>query len=231
MANGFVYLFSQNDTTYYKIGMTTSDSVKSRFASFCTYSPNGANIDLIIPTTNPLKIEKELHKKFSHKRLHGEFFNLSNEDIDVIKKTYLNKFQTKLKNCFDLLYEKCITEDVEEYDALNIIRHVKYLIDKPIDKKKALNKDDFMSPIFTYMENLNLKEMDVAPVDIQEKFYPEISTHKISRILSEYGFQKNGVKRYTPFSNETAPTKPGRPFKINCNHVEPTRISPTTTGV
>lgn len=79
-----VYLFRQLGTNYVKIGMTSLSSCDERFQAFKTYSPLGAEIVGTIRTKNALKLERHLHKKYAHKRLNGEFFDLSDNDCDII---------------------------------------------------------------------------------------------------------------------------------------------------
>lgn len=82
---GFVYLFRQKGTGFIKIGMTNSDSIQNRWIPFQMYSPQGAEIVHIIETENARKLERELHIKYASKRLEGEFFNLTDDDILDIK--------------------------------------------------------------------------------------------------------------------------------------------------
>jgi len=82
---GYVYVFHQLGTTYYKIGYTTKESVKDRFISFKMYAPNGGEIISVIESENPSRLEKEMHLKFSDKRLNGEFFSLNENDLYILK--------------------------------------------------------------------------------------------------------------------------------------------------
>ena len=65
---GFVYFFKHNLMDPVKIGCTCSDSIESRFNSFKTYSPYGAEILGFIPCVDPFKLEKKLHGKYRSKR-------------------------------------------------------------------------------------------------------------------------------------------------------------------
>ncbi|MGE6893809.1 GIY-YIG nuclease family protein [Priestia flexa] len=66
-----------------KIGYTTN--LKTRLLSL--KGESGAEVELLhhIPTTDCLNMEKTLHNIFKSKRITGEWFDLSDEDIELIK--------------------------------------------------------------------------------------------------------------------------------------------------
>lgn len=98
---GYIYLFKQKGTQLTKIGMTDSDDVTSRFNMFKMYSPHGAEITLTIQTNNPFEVEKKIHRQYSHKRVGGEFFNLSPEEINDIEKLYRGSDTSNLRSLFE----------------------------------------------------------------------------------------------------------------------------------
>lgn len=80
---GFVYLFHEVGTNCYKIGM--SKNPDKRLSGLKT--SHSAEIVKIwdIETSDMATLEVELHNKFREKRIRGEWFNLSHEDVDYIK--------------------------------------------------------------------------------------------------------------------------------------------------
>lgn len=78
---GYVYLIKSNN--YFKIGKTKN--IKQRISSLQTSSATHIELIHTIKTSNYHKIEKELHKKFENQHIKGEWFNLSEEDIEYIK--------------------------------------------------------------------------------------------------------------------------------------------------
>lgn len=76
----YVYFFRETGRPYVKIGMSKNE-VQTRFQSFKTYAPLGAYIVGYIKTSNAFLLEKELHKKYKDKRLQGEFFNLTDDEV------------------------------------------------------------------------------------------------------------------------------------------------------
>lgn len=79
---GCVYFFRHNDTDYVKIGMTKSDNPKKRFEAFKTYAPSGGEILGYINCKNYRQIEKELHRQYNAYRVNGEWFNITDSEVE-----------------------------------------------------------------------------------------------------------------------------------------------------
>ena len=77
---GWIYLIKDGDL--YKIGMSVN--VADRFATI-KRTNLGAELICSAIFDDHAKIERELHIKFAHKRVSGEWFALNNEDIDWLK--------------------------------------------------------------------------------------------------------------------------------------------------
>lgn len=75
--DGYVYLFKWMN--FYKIG--TSVNVQSRLGPLSASLPMPGEILHTIPTNHMSDAELSLHDKFAAKRLNGEWFALSDEDI------------------------------------------------------------------------------------------------------------------------------------------------------
>lgn len=82
-ANGFVYLIQENDGEYTKIGL--SEDVENRRNNFQTANPRELHILCKIPHDNPAKLETELHSRYKHKRVRGEWYRLDANDINEIR--------------------------------------------------------------------------------------------------------------------------------------------------
>jgi hypothetical protein len=97
----FVYLIYNEDTdtpNYVKIGK--ADDVMDRFSGLQTSNPNKLRIAAILECRNSnhaLSVEGELHKKYTHLRLRGEWFHWSS---DILK-----EFENLIDNN-NLLYKK-----------------------------------------------------------------------------------------------------------------------------
>lgn len=78
----YVYLIRSPDGVY-KIGKTANP--EQRLRAFLTQFPFAVEYVSLIRTENMGKLEKELHRKFDLKRLKGEWFALSDDDVTYIK--------------------------------------------------------------------------------------------------------------------------------------------------
>jgi hypothetical protein len=88
-----VYLLVDHDSGYIKIGSSTNplrryNEIANQTVS-CVGSSENRNYELMWHSEPTLRInEKKLHKMFESKRISGEWFELSDEDIEIIKRMY-----------------------------------------------------------------------------------------------------------------------------------------------
>lgn len=80
--HGFVYLL-QSPTSAYKIGRTADPD--DRMATFSVKLPFEVEYEHLIETSNMYQLESELHARFADRRVNGEWFDLTNEDVAYIK--------------------------------------------------------------------------------------------------------------------------------------------------
>ena len=78
--NGYVYLINAGE--FYKIGI--SRNVDRRITQLSTIPPFDVTLVCTIETDDMLGLENELHTMFSEKRVNGEWFTLSAEDVNYI---------------------------------------------------------------------------------------------------------------------------------------------------
>jgi len=84
---GIVYVLKSKNV--YKIGSTKDFNL--RIKRYITENPFGVNIVLQGRVKNYREIEKKLQQKFGNKRVQGEWFKLSKEDIKYIKNYLKNE--------------------------------------------------------------------------------------------------------------------------------------------
>lgn len=130
--NQCVYFFRHLNLSPVKIGFSSKENLMSRFEQFKKYAPFGAEIIGYIKTDNGMIFEKFLHTKYASKRLKGEWFDLTIEEvekcIDIHSKTNNvkeEKISNKGKKKFIDKYSKYITiKDSyfsgDAFDACNI---------------------------------------------------------------------------------------------------------------
>lgn len=172
---GFVYVFKQSGTTFYKIGMSETDSVNDRFIQFKTYSPTGCEIISVIETDHARYLEKKLHTQFAEKRMSGEFFNLTDVDIATIKNYESEKIAT-LNNFF---WQYIVGKNLD----VDAMKRVLNLMDKSenvsFDKKTEL----ILLEVSKYFNN-----MSVTNTEIYDKIkvkYPSITKKMLGMILKK----------------------------------------------
>lgn len=79
---GFVYLLASSEEGCYKIGRTKDPQRRlKQFKSMIM----PAGYECLIETQNMRQLEADLHIKFKDQRIQGEWFNLTNEDVEYIK--------------------------------------------------------------------------------------------------------------------------------------------------
>lgn len=83
---GFVYLIGETDNNgRYKIGSTRAKDVNHRLKQLQTGNSSELYIKEAFETEQPFKLEKMLHNHFKYKNLNGEWFELSETDIEAFK--------------------------------------------------------------------------------------------------------------------------------------------------
>lgn len=81
--SGYVYLL-RSDTGFYKIGRAKNP--KNRLATFNVKLPFEVQFEHLIKSNDYKRLEKELHERYDHLRVNGEWFNLDPKDIEEILK-------------------------------------------------------------------------------------------------------------------------------------------------
>lgn len=121
---GCVYIFKHNNFTPVKIGCSTKSSPQNRFEQLKTYAPFGAEIIGFVETNEPFKLEKRIHLLFANKRMHGEWFDLNINDIDILM-SMLNGYKTHKNEVYLWMKKNGIIINKEIYisDLCNRIRN------------------------------------------------------------------------------------------------------------
>lgn len=90
----FIYLIS-NQCGQYKIGVT-KNKISNRIKEFKTGNPDELKLFHFFETPNAYKIEKVLHRQYSHFNVSGEWFELP---IDIVSDfiNICNKIESDLK--------------------------------------------------------------------------------------------------------------------------------------
>jgi hypothetical protein len=81
ITSGYIYLLKSGDGCY-KIGR--SKNVKSRMKAFNTQAPHSPELLHVIPSKDMYRSEEELHQRYAHCHVRGEWFALAEEEVRAI---------------------------------------------------------------------------------------------------------------------------------------------------
>ena len=167
---GCVYFFRHVGLTPTKIGYSINQSPMDRFEQFQTYAPYGAQLVGFIPAVDAKALETELHQKFAHARMKGEWFELDEDTIQKTIRFYSNLEDIEAKNAFEIEWAKKVRRDKNlllEVPKLEIFIKANFLEDKTC-----------FTPTYTIFQ-------------ICENEFPEIkSAGALGKILSKMGYEK-----------------------------------------
>lgn len=107
---GCVYFFRHIGLTPVKIGYSSNESPISRFNQFRTYAPYGSEILGFVILTNAKEIETALHLKYANKRLFGEWFEITIEEVQKEVDFYSNISDIEERNNFQIAWAKEIND-------------------------------------------------------------------------------------------------------------------------
>jgi hypothetical protein len=206
MTKGYVYFFRHIGTTPVKIGMTTSETVQSRFDSFKIYAPYGAEILGYIETDNQLKLEQQIHNTFKEKRLFGEFFEISIDVVNSIIIRYGNKKIIRLKNDFEIWLTKV------DIDNINFSAFENIFCRKPTQNENRISEEDEIK-LNEAINKILLYFVDVSFITIKElTLYLSDVNFIIVREYLRMNFKM--VDRAISFKSISGSWNTGKPFKI-----------------
>lgn len=119
-SKGCVYFFRHIGLSPVKIGYSSYASPKYRFETFKTYAPYGAEMLGFIMTEDPKSLESMLHVKFKDKRLAGEWFEVTDSDVNIVISLHSKMEDIKRKSDFMKAWmEEVHPEPLENLNAFN----------------------------------------------------------------------------------------------------------------
>jgi uncharacterized protein YneF (UPF0154 family) len=133
-----VYFFRETGRPYVKIGMTKNE-IETRFNSFKTYAPLGAYIVGFIKTKDSFKLENELHEQFKDKRVFGEFFNISDDEVYNIINKYNSSFGEIVSFMNTLIEDYDYSLNDLKNDLLKKIKDLELLKEKYKPSQEIIN--------------------------------------------------------------------------------------------
>jgi ribonuclease HI len=144
---GCVYFFRHVGLTPVKIGYSENESPINRFNQFRTYAPYGSEILGFIIISDAKELETLLHRKYANKRLNGEWFDLTEQDVNNEIDFYTNVADIKDRNEFQIAWAKQI-----ENKKNKIVEDIKTI-------KKPIRNIDLFKELYKTNPYLNKAEM------------------------------------------------------------------------
>lgn len=137
---GCVYFFRHLGLNPVKIGFSEEKSPLSRFSQFKTFAPYGSELLGFIESYNPKELERTIHNIFNTKKLKGEWFEITKEEVDIQIKlhSYRKEFEEKTK--FQIAWAK----KVQGYDS---------------EKPKHLISKEYFFEFYPKNTEMNKREM------------------------------------------------------------------------
>lgn len=133
-----VYLLRYVGRKEVKIGMSKNVNPYKRIKDYNMYSIHGVEVLGVVPCLDGLNIEKAIHKEFKHKKIRGEWFELTDEDIEYIINKY-SSYEYK-KTYEDFLYKYIEYIDNDSFHVFNRWCHSNIKEDEIIPKNYLYNK-------------------------------------------------------------------------------------------
>lgn len=138
---GCVYFFRHLTTSPVKIGYSERSTPLERFSQFKTFAPFGAELLGFIKAKNPKELESLLHKKYLHKRLNGEWFDIDKKDVEKVIKNYSMESELVEKSDFQIEYAK--RKEIQMKEVKKIMLDNELILDtlkRLLKTKKKFNK-------------------------------------------------------------------------------------------
>lgn len=201
---GCVYFFKHVGLDPIKIGYTSNKTPVNRFEQFRTYAPYGGELIGFIRTSEPLKIETMLHEKYKHKRLDGEWFDITVEEAE--KEIKFNSLKEDVREMNEFQYDWCEHIDIyftnEDYtDPLyfknKILSSITIIEEIMNVDEYTINLKVFCGIVFKKRYNKNDKKvLNQALISIigEPKAY-RWSTSNVKKILTPRFLELNEIKQ------------------------------------
>lgn len=137
---GCVYFFRHVGLTPVKIGYSENSSPIDRFNCFRTYAPYGSEILGFIQTYDPCKLESLIHEKFCFKKLKGEWFEITQEDVETQINLYSQKEDIENKSRFELAWANKVNKVNSNIDTSNKESFFEYYSHNTKEQKTKIAK-------------------------------------------------------------------------------------------
>ena len=185
---GCVYFFRHLTKKPIKIGYTAKPTPKKRFLQFKTYAPFGAELLGFIRCEEPESLEKELHNKYSEKRIKGEWFNISEDDVKKDIQIYTNYGEKVRRSNYEIGYMDYL-EEIFQGKSININNDINSFLDDYKFKDINISRKELRS---IFLDKFPLRKKDITP----QKFNRDVRIYAKYHNIDLFEKKKNGIIRF-----------------------------------
>lgn len=167
---GSVYFIKHKGLLPVKIGYSLNENPQERFNSFNIASPYGIQVLGVVITNKPQKLEAQLHKKYADKRLNGEWFNITLQDVDMEVELNNDQDEFDRRNSVNMHY----LSHIERMNKLDIVEGSKISIyDRIIEcmnrKGYYASESEILHPWFMSGADLRFEISESLGFDVKQK--------------------------------------------------------------
>lgn len=180
----YVYFFRQVNSPYVKIGKASND-INDRFCAFKTYAPLGAYIVGYIECDNCHFLEKSIHLKYSEKRLKGEFFSLTDDEVYSEINIHNPDFSIMVSYIKQFMLETGIT-------CNQILSLVKSKYENTINQKYKYSDNEKFIELLKSLSGNRLTNYELVELFIENGF--EVETISFGKYLKSLGYENKAAK-------------------------------------
>lgn len=179
VTEGCVYFFKHKNIEGIKIGYSLDLSPIKRFNQFKIYAPFGALMLGFIESYDAKKLETKLHKKYSDKRMEGEWFNISINEVNDIIDFYSTENNIELRS---ILWQKYSEDlDYRNKEGENISEQFDIFMQKIIENKKGyIKRTELRKKYNTFFEK------NLTPQELYKKIRSYLNFNKIKYFEKKY---------------------------------------------
>lgn len=167
---GSVYFIKHKGLLPVKIGYSSSENPQERFNSFKISSPYGIQVLGVIITNNPQKLEAQLHKKYADKRLNGEWFNITLQDVDMEVELNNDQDEFDRRNSVNIHYlshmERMAKLGIVEESKISIYDRIIECMDR---KGYYASESEILHPWFISGADLRFEISESLGFDVKQK--------------------------------------------------------------
>ena len=185
-------IIENEDNTYllyngknYKIGHSVN--IKSRLVSLRTGSDT--HIELIGCSVGGIDLEKELHYKYSSKKIKREWFDLNNSEVQEIlnifkiKREEHKKLKENKNNEIEILQDQLnqLTKKIEKLKTTNIVIGIQDYNSLSLDEKNIINKANIIN---------NTDELIIDNTKLSNGYYKVNELKLFCKLMGRKGYSK-----------------------------------------